>query len=136
MKKINVSFSSTFVLIAFLIIALSVHAQYQKPIPSGVFHIEKGDPKIDSILQLKIEFDRAQYNAEYHTIQLYYGSRLMAEKIISQFKEKYPEMNVELSFETPNYKVQTGYFKSKIRAIKKLELIKRDFREAFLITYK
>ena len=135
MKKINNPFSSTFVLIALLITALSVNAQNKKPIASGALHI-KVDPKIDSILQLKIEFDRAQYNTEYHTIQLYYGSRSVAEKIIAAFKEKYPEMNVELSFETPNYKVQTGYFKSKIRALKKLELIKKDFREAFLITYK
>ena len=34
----------------------------------------KQDPKIDSLLNKKIELDRLRYSKEYFTLQLYYGS--------------------------------------------------------------
>jgi hypothetical protein len=36
-------------------------------------------------------------------------------------------------FETPNYKVQVGKFQSKIDAQKKLRLVIKDFRAAFIL---
>jgi hypothetical protein len=48
----------------------------------------------------------------------------------------YPNIPVELSFETPNYKVQAGRFKDKIVGLKTLDTVKKKFPSAFLLTRK
>jgi hypothetical protein len=92
--------------------------------------------KIDSIENLKIELDRKKFKSEYFTIQLYYGDLSKAEEIISKFQEKYPLIDVKISFETPNYKVQAGNYKFKIIGLKTLDTLKRDFPSAFLLIKK
>ena len=93
----------------------------------------KQDPKIDSLLNKKIELDRLRYSKEYFTLQLYYGSLKQANKTLEIAKEKFPNIPVELSFETPNYKVQAGRFKNKIKGLKTLDTLKRTFPSAFLL---
>ncbi|MCH1433535.1 MAG: hypothetical protein L7U54_04695 [Flavobacteriaceae bacterium] len=96
----------------------------------------KQDPRLDSLLNKKIALDRERYANEYFTLQLYYGNLETATETLENAKEAYPNMPVELSFETPNYKVQAGRFKDKILGLKTLDTIKRDFPSAFLLTRK
>ena len=96
----------------------------------------KQDPRLDSLLNKKIALDRERYANEYYTLQLYYGNLETATETLENAKEAYPNIPVELSFETPNYKVQAGRFKDKILGLKTLDTIKRDFPSAFLLTRK
>ena len=96
----------------------------------------KQDPKLDSLLNKKIDFDRERYSNEYFTLQLYYGNLEIATKTLKNAKEMYPNIPVELSFETPNYKVQAGRFKDKIVGLKTLDTVKKKFPSAFLLTRK
>ena len=96
--------------------------------------IVKQDPRIDSLLAIKIELDRARFANSYFTLQLYYGDLKTAEVLLDSAKNTYPHLPVELSFETPNYKVQAGRFKDKIRGLKTLDTVKRNFPSAFLLT--
>ena len=96
----------------------------------------KQDPRLDSLLNKKIALDRERYANEYYTLQLYYGNLETATETLENAKEAYPNIPVELSFETPNYKVQAGRFKDKIIGLKTLDTIKRDFPSAFLLTRK
>ena len=96
--------------------------------------IVKQDPRIDSLLAIKIELDRARFANSYFTLQLYYGDLKTAEVLLDSAKSTYPHLPVELSFETPNYKVQAGRFKDKIRGLKTLDTVKRNFPSAFLLT--
>ena len=94
----------------------------------------KQDPRFDSLLNKKIALDRERYANEYYTLQLYYGNLETATETLENAKEAYPNIPVELSFETPNYKVQAGRFKDKILGLKTLDTVKRDFPSAFLLT--
>jgi len=96
----------------------------------------KQDPRFDSLLNKKIALDRERYANEYYTLQLYYGNLETATETLENAKEAYPNIPVELSFETPNYKVQAGRFKDKILGLKTLDTVKRDFPSAFLLTRK
>ena len=96
----------------------------------------KQDPRLDSLLNKKIALDRERYANEYYTLQLYYGNLETATETLENAKEAYQNIPVELSFETPNYKVQAGRFKDKILGLKTLDTIKRDFPSAFLLTRK
>jgi hypothetical protein len=100
----------------------------------GTNLIVKQDPRIDSLLAIKIELDRAHFANSYFTLQLYYGDLKTAEVLLDSAKNTYPHLPVELSFETPNYKVQAGRFKDKIRGLKTLDTVKRNFPSAFLLT--
>lgn len=59
-----------------------------------------------------------------------------AKETLERSREMYPHIPVELSFETPNYKVQAGRFKDKIAGLKTLDTLKKDFPSAFLLTRK
>ena len=96
----------------------------------------KQDPKLDSLLNTKITFDQERASNEYFTLQLYSGNLEIATETLKNAKEMYPNMPVELSFETPNYKVQAGRFKDKIIGLKTLDTVKREFPSAFLLTRK
>ena len=96
----------------------------------------KQDPRLDSLLNKKIALDRERYANKYYTLQLYYGNLETATETLENAKEAYPNIPVELSFETPNYKVQAGRFKDKILGLKTLDTVKRDFPSAFLLTRK
>ena len=116
-------------LLFFLGINFFSHAQ------EGEINI-KQDPKIDSLLNKKIELDRERYSKEYYTLQLYYGTLEKANEILDASREKFPNITSELSFETPNYKVHAGRFKDKIKGLKTLDTLKRIFPSAFLLVKK
>lgn len=83
---------------------------------------------------VKIDFDREQYERSYYTIQIFYGVYGKVQQKMDVFKETFPDIEVDLSFETPNYKLQAGRFKEKITAYKALDKIKKEFPSAFLLT--
>ena len=93
----------------------------------------KQNPKIDSLLKKKISFDKERFENSYFTLQLYYGNLDIASEILKKSKETFPHIPVELNFETPNYKVQAGYFKDKLIGLKTLDTLKKVFPSAFLL---
>jgi len=99
------------VLLFFLITCTSGFSQY------GNLKI-KQDSVVNRLVQKKIELDKQRYETTYFTLQLYYGNLTTANEILEQSKETFPHIPVELSFETPNYKVQAGRFKEKLIGLK------------------
>jgi hypothetical protein len=69
-------------------------------------------------------------------LQLYYGNLEVAEQLMEKAIEIFPHIPMDLSFETPNYKVQAGKFKDKIIGLKTLDTLKKSFPSAFLLTRK
>ena len=96
----------------------------------------KQNPKIDSLLKKKIYYDKERFENSYFTLQLYYGNLDFAKEILDKTKEIFPHIPVEINFETPNYKVQAGYFKDKLIGIKTLDTVKKVFPSAFLLLKK
>ena len=93
----------------------------------------KQNDKIDSLVKIKIALDRERYEKTYFTLQLYYGNLKSGNEILARCKSEFPHLPVDLSFETPNYKVQAGYFKDKLVSLKTLDTIKKVFPAAFLL---
>ena len=92
--------------------------------------------KLDSLLEMKIKWDRENFENSYYTIQIHYGSLQNAENIQTRFEKIFPDIPTDLSFETPNYKVQSGRYKNKLYAQKTLDSIKPYFPSAFLLKRK
>ena len=118
--------SNSLFLLMFLIFAHSVFSQNLK------MNIKQND-KIDSLLNKKIELDREIYEKTYFTLQLYYGNLTTADEISNKCKSEFPNLPVNLSFETPNYKVQAGFYKDKLIGLKTLDTVRKVFPDAFLL---
>ena len=93
----------------------------------------KQNDKIDSLLNKKIKLDREIYEKTYFTLQLYYGNLTTADEISNKCKSEFPYLPVNLSFETPNYKVQAGFYKDKLIGLKTLDTVRKVFPDAFLL---
>lgn len=127
MNKVNFSWIATS--IALCLLSINMMAQ------ETLVKVEQ-DVLIKKLMTLKKEVDSEAYASQFFTIQLYYGKYEVAERIITAFKEIYPEWDADLSFETPNYKVQVGRFKQYYNGLNKLNEIKKAYPGAFLLTLK
>ena len=127
---LNNNLTKSILFSCFFIIALTkINAQ------EILFPLEQ-DSIVRKLIDEKKEIDSEEYQLNYYTIQLYYGNYLKAKNILDEFKRKYPEWEANLSFETPNYKVQVGNFKNYYNSIRKLNEIKKIYPSAFLLKLK
>ena len=92
----------------------------------------KNDSKFDSILKIKKRVDKKIFDENYYSIQVFSGAYKLGDSISKYVNEKYLGDSIYFYFETPNYKVRIGKYKSKIEAEKKLKEIKKEFKSAFV----
>jgi len=84
--------------------------------------------EIERVLELKKELNKDQ---SFIKIQIYSGNRLGAETALENFKTEFPEQIVEMRYETPNYKIWVGKFRTQLEADRELRLVKKRFPNAF-----
>ena len=85
--------------------------------------------EIDQLLKLKKEINK---EVSFYKIQIYNGSRSGAINARSEFRESYNTWPLEMKFETPNYKIWIGNFKTRLEADRALLRIKKKFSNAFI----
>jgi len=90
------------------------------------------DPKLDSVLKIKKVVDKKNFKKNYYSIQLFSGQFVIGDSISKLVSEKFIEDSVYFYFETPNYKVRIGKYKSKLDAEKKLKILRKEFKSAFV----
>ena len=91
------------------------------------------DEKFIKLLKLSKEANSEYFKSNFFSIQVYSGQYKQADSVLKFVNEKYLNDSIFFFFETPNYKVQVGKFKSKIEAQKKLRLVIKDFKAAFIL---
>ncbi|MBT8244971.1 MAG: SPOR domain-containing protein [Winogradskyella sp.] len=80
-----------------------------------------------------LEFKKDTRTVETFRIQIYSGdSSFRAKKVKSEFREKYGEWPTEMVFNTPNYKIWVGNFRSRLEADRALLRIKKNYINAFI----
>lgn len=87
------------------------------------------DPQIDALLNLKKDLNRRSKN---YKIQIYNGSRVGAENARNKFLNSFSGWSVSMEYETPNYKIWVGNFKTRLEADRALLRVKRRFSNAFI----
>lgn len=85
-------------------------------------------PNIDKLVETKFS---EQYGDNYK-IQLFYGSLDKAHSKLNKFNSHYSELNGKILFETPNYKVWIGNFRTRLEADRALIKIRKEFPSAFI----
>ena len=91
------------------------------------------DSLITKLLSIKIKVNKDIYETQFYNIQLFNGDYKNSLEVKKKIISKYPNENVNLTFETPNYKVQIGPYRKHKQAIEILNSIKKIYPAAFLI---
>jgi len=115
----------------FLIITLLLSVLFVSNIKAqeGIVAINQ-DKDIEALLRLKKDVNRTLVN---YRIQIYNGNRQGAKKSEEEFNKVFSDWRPSLKFQTPNYKIWVGDFKTRLEADRALLRIKKEFRHAFII---
>lgn len=87
------------------------------------------DNEIDQLLELKKDINKSKKN---YKIQIFNGSHSGALKAQSDFKKSFTEWSIDFEYETPNYKIWVGDFKTRLEADRALIKVKKKFANAFI----
>lgn len=102
---------------------------------AGVLNAQEGkvtvnqSSEIDALIEAKKDLNRKSSN---YKIQVYSGSRDGAENARSEFAKSFSGWRISMEYETPNYKIWVGNFKTRLEADRALVKIKKTFPNAFI----
>jgi len=91
------------------------------------------DPKFDQLLNDKRKINTSLTTNDTYKIQIFSGKSEEAKKTLTDFKREYSNIDGTIIFNTPNYKVLVGNFKTRIEAERNLAEIKKKYKSVFLI---
>lgn len=124
--RILTSSKNVFLTFTMLTLAYNIHAQSQNLTLNQ-------DPKFEQLLNDKRKFNTSISTNDSYRIQIFSGKSEDAKKTLSDFKREYTNIDGTIIFNTPNYKVIVGNFKSRIEAEKNLIDIRKKYKSVFLI---
>ncbi len=90
------------------------------------------DPRIKILLNLKSKMDKEGEFSDRYKIQLYYGNLNQANEIMKSSKETFPQWDSTIRWETPNYKVWLGNYRTRLDADRALKEVHNKFPNAFI----
>ena len=91
------------------------------------------DPKFEQLLNDKRKINTSISTNDTYKIQIFSGKSEEAKKTLSDFKRENSNIDGTIIFNTPNYKVMVGNFKTRIEAERNLAEIKKRYKLVFLI---
>jgi hypothetical protein len=108
----------------------------QKNIHSGKVKIYQ-DPGIESLVINHIRKNDKQNGFMGYRVQVYFGSGSDAKKkateIKSDFSSKYPDFEAHIIYDTPNFKLRLGDFRTKNEAYKFKKELEEEYPSAFIV---
>ena len=103
-------------------------------------HITRGqtttvsqDSKFERLLNEKRKINSGVVSNSTYKIQIFSGSSEDSKKNLMAFKKEFKNYDGTIIFNTPNYKVLIGNFKTRIEAEHDLNIIKKTYSNALLI---
>ncbi len=95
------------------------------------------DEKIDELLSKHLKVNEISNTISGFRINIYFqsgnNSKTNAYQFKTNFSIKYPDVQVYVVYEEPNFKVKVGDFRNRMEARGFLQKIKLDFPDAFVI---
>tara|TARA_B100000795_G_scaffold135519_1_gene101216 strand:+ start:96 stop:521 length:426 start_codon:yes stop_codon:yes gene_type:complete len=92
--------------------------------------------KVDDLLVKKRRIEQTSKKVTIFRVQIYSGSRQGSNEALRKFKNKFPDILVETSYEQPYFKTKVAACRSKLEGHKVLLKVKKVFRDAFIFEEK
>ena len=92
--------------------------------------------KSDTMLVNELISKKRSFNKEFSygfRIQLYNGFEVEAKKISAKFEVDFPDTKTHLIYRQPEWKIQVGFYKTKLEADRALLNFKRKYQSAIVI---
>ncbi|WP_340065066.1 SPOR domain-containing protein [Ascidiimonas aurantiaca] len=90
-------------------------------------------PGIDKLMALKTDLNKKDFEKKFFMIQIYNGRLERAKIVKSDFQLRFTDWDCDISFESPNYKVRVGKFRTRLEADRKLIEVKKKYPGAFIL---
>ena len=90
------------------------------------------DKSITQLLEVKKEMNKDENATDRYKIQIYSGNRATAEEELSNYNNKFDNYKGTLVYETPNYKIWIGSFRTQLEADRALKDIKEKYPNGFI----
>ncbi|WP_418602407.1 SPOR domain-containing protein [Hwangdonia sp.] len=90
------------------------------------------DKNISNLLALKKELNKDEDTPDRYKIQIYNGSRAGATSAQKELHSSYNDWHSKIVFDTPNFKIWAGNFRTRLEADRALKRIKKNFPNAFI----
>jgi len=116
-----------FTIIFILFYAFNLFAQTE-----GTIKVQS-NASIKQLVAKKRAYNKNLNEVKGYKIQLFYGSEEGAIKVREEFNSVFPDIRSELKFNSPDWKVWAGSFKTKLEADRVLAEIKEGFPSAIRI---
>lgn len=124
MKTLNIKTVATTLFCLIAIVTISYSQQ-------GSVSINQ-DADIDRLLSIKRQMNTSEDVIDRYKIQVYSGNRSDAEASRVKLRNSFNKWKTSLVYETPNYKIWVGNFRTRLEADRALKKIKSKFPSAFI----
>ena len=91
------------------------------------------DTKFEQLLNEKRKINTSLTVNDSYKIQIFNGGSENAKKTLNDFRLEFKNIDATIVFNTPNYKVWVGNFKSRIEAEKNMAELKNRYKNMLLI---
>lgn len=82
---------------------------------------------IDTLIEQKRDFNKNNKSSTVFMVQIYNGNEDESYKMERNFRLEFPDYNVKVVYNKPEFKTQVGYFKTRLEADRALNIIKEKF---------
>jgi SPOR domain len=91
------------------------------------------DSKFEQLLSEKRKINASITANDRYRIQIYTGDNENAKKTLLDFRKEFKNIEATIIFNTPNYKVWVGNFKTRIESERNMGLLKSKYPNSFMI---
>lgn len=91
------------------------------------------DSRINNLLEIAYEENSRTNGVSGYRVQIYKGGKKEADKIRTNFLRAYPDLDVYLIFQTPDFRVRVGDFRTRSEAIKIEHQIEKKFPNPIIV---
>jgi hypothetical protein len=95
------------------------------------------DARIDTLLQRHIKVNKRTNGTEGFRLEIFFSSgnraREEAMNVKTEFLKKYPDEHAYMIFQSPDFKVRVGNFRTKSEALSLQQRIRKNYPNAFIV---
>jgi len=128
MKILNLKSHTVGIILTYCFIAISTDLIAQE----GKVTINQ-DKDIEKLLAIKKQMNSSEDTSDRYKIQVYSGNINDAQTARSKVTTTFANWKTSLIFQTPNYKIWVGSFRTQLEADRALLKIKKEFPSAFIL---
>jgi hypothetical protein len=93
------------------------------------------DSRVTKLQKQYIELNKIKQSSAGYRIQIHFGNeREKAKDIKTKFLQAFPDIPAYDSYQSPNFRVRVGDYRSKLEASKYLKQISGSFPSSFIVT--